>query len=161
MGIREPIFSTLALDGGAVGTAAIRDALRELPEADEILDAAETGDTKALEHHLGTLRRVTGVAKAHAVAELVKEEIESGKMQRVPDVLAHRGDRGAPRPAQGLQPGCPGRIDPAAKRAGVIEAFQNNRTQVFIGQIIAAGEAIDLSVSRDLIFVDKALLRRT
>lgn len=157
VGIREPIYSTLALDGGAVGTAAIRAALAELPEAEEILDAAETGDTKALEHHLGTLRRVTGIAKAHAVAELVKEEIETGKMQRVVLMCWHTG---AIEALKGLlkayNPVVLDGSTPAAKRAAVIEAFQNNRSQVFIGQIIAAGEAIDLSVSRDLIFVEQS-----
>ncbi|SFI05130.1 DEAD/DEAH box helicase [Methylobacterium brachiatum] len=157
VGIRAPIYATLALDGGAVGSAAIRAALADIPDADEILDAAETGDTRTLEQHLGTLRRVTGIAKAHAVAELVREEIESGKMQRVVLMCWHTGAIEAlQRLLKAYKPVVLDGSTPAARRAAVVEAFQANRARVFIGQITAAGEAIDLSVSRDLIFVEQS-----
>jgi SNF2 family DNA or RNA helicase len=157
VGIREPIYSMLSLDPGSAGMAAIRAALAEIEDAQEVIDAAETGDTKKLEQHLGTVRRVTGLAKAHAVAELVKEEIETGKMDRVVLMCWHTS---AIEALQGLLKAYnPVTLDgstPAAKRAAQIEAFQGNRSKVFIGQIIAAGEAIDLSVSRDLIFVEQS-----
>jgi SNF2 family DNA or RNA helicase len=157
VGITEPIYSVLALDPSAMAAKALRDALAHLPEADEILDAVETGDTAALEHHLGTLRRVTAVAKAHAVADVVKEEIEDGKMDRV--VLMCWHTEAIDTLAKLLHKYNPVILDgrtPAAKRGIAVETFQTNRSQVFLGQMLAAGEAIDLSLSRDLIFVESS-----
>jgi SNF2 family DNA or RNA helicase len=155
VGIREPIFSTLALDPGEFGQKAYREALSEIEDADEILAAAETGDTATLEQHLGTLRRVTGMMKAYAVGDVVKEEMGDGRLDRVVLMCWHTSvieclagylkDLGVV-----VLDGS----TPARERAARIEAFQSNRARVFIGQILAAGEAIDLSVASDLIFVE-------
>ena len=40
------------------------------------------------------------------------------------------------------------------KRGEAVATFQDGRARVFIGQIQAAGEAIDLSVSCNLVFVE-------
>jgi SNF2 family DNA or RNA helicase len=155
VGISKPIYSLLSLKSDDRTMRQMREATAHMPEAELILDAIETGETKSLEMHLGPLRRITGAAKAQGVAEVVKEEMADGKMKRVVlmcwhtetiDILASLLKAHNPVILDGRTP--------ATKRAKVVEDFQSNRSQVFIGQIIAAGEAIDLSVAQDLIFVE-------
>jgi SNF2 family DNA or RNA helicase len=154
VGITQPIYSTLLVEPTATTRRQILAAAKDL-NLEAILDAAETGETGSLDMHLGALRRMTGTAKAHLVADVVKEEFADGRMSRV--VLMCWHTETIDTLAQLLSAHDPVVLDgrtPPAKRLPVVEAFQNNRAKVFIGQILAAGEAIDLSISRDLIFVE-------
>jgi hypothetical protein len=155
VGITQPIYSTLLLEPTAITRRQLLAAAKDAPSIEEILDAAEAGTTDTLEHHLGTLRRLTSGAKAHLVADVVKEEFADGKMDRVVLMCWHREaiETLRERLAEFIPVVVDGSTSPAMRQAN-LEAFQGNRSQVFIGQITAAGEAIDLSVSRDLIFVE-------
>lgn len=155
VGIREPIYSMLSLEPGNFGSKPYAEALAEIePLADDILRAAEAGDTGALEAHLGALRRVTGLMKAYAVADLLKEELENG-LDRVVLMCWHTGTIDA-------LAGCLREFGVVVLRgdtlpgfrAAAISQFQSGQARIFIGQIKAAGEGIDLSSSCNLIFVE-------
>lgn len=134
---------------------------RELREADgdadrkAVLEAAQSGETKALELHLGPLRRITGEIKARAVVEAVKEEFACG-LDKI--VLAYWHKSVGQILEAGLaEYGVVG-IDgstPPARRAEAEIAFRDPKgPRTFLGQIEAAGEAIDLSASAELWFVE-------
>lgn len=121
-----------------------------------ILAAAEAGDTRALDIELGPLRRITGKIKAELVATHVAEEIAAGALDKVVlfawhhevmDLLEHE-----------LRNCGAVRVDgstPARDRERAISLFQENPdVHVFIGQIQACGEAIDLSAGEVAIFVE-------
>lgn len=155
VGITQPIYSTLLVEPTAALRRQIIAATEHLPDVELILDAAETGTTDVLDMHLGTIRSLTSSAKAHLVADVVKEEFADGKMDRV--VLMCWHSEAIATLARLLAAHDPVVVDgstPPVKRQQALEAFQGNRSKVFIGQILAVGEAIDLSISRDLIFVE-------
>lgn len=119
-----------------------------------ILEAAAAGDTKTLDMHLGPLRRQTGVIKAKAVVEAVKDEMDGG-LDKIVLMYWHRevGDL--------LEEQLRGygvvRLDGATTprdRAVAEEKFTLSKNRIFIGQIQAAGEAIDLSPAATLWFVE-------
>lgn len=150
VGIGEPVYALHLIHASRLPPEA-----RDLDDhADAILAAAEAGDTKSLDLHLGPLRRVTGLLKAHAVADLVEEEFGSG-LDRVvlmcwhSDVIDVLRDRLAKYGVVGID----GRT-PAAKRQAQEIAFREGKARVFVGQMQAAGEAIDLSAAAELIFVE-------
>lgn len=153
VGIRPPLYDTLPL--------VVSDQSRRLVEKDvdqkAVLDAADSGDTKKLEMHLGPLRRITGVLKAKEVVGAVKDEFDSG-LDKI--VLAYWHKDVGEILAEGLsQFGVVG-IDgstPANARQTNVEAFSKpDGPRVFLGQIEAAGEAIDLSAAAELWFVESA-----
>lgn len=149
VGIRPPVYETMPL---IVSDKARREAMVDADQA-EILAAAESGDTKALDMHLGPLRRLTGQIKARAVIEAVKEEFECG-LDKVVLAYWHRdvGDLLEDAfSAEGVV-----RIDGATSpdmRATAEQRFREG-ARVALAQIIAAGEAIDLSAAAELIFVE-------
>lgn len=153
VGILEPEYEIMPLDGAAVGHV--------LPTAEfgfdrrKVLDAAKAGDTKSLEMHLGPLRRLTGEIKAHAVVEAVKEEFDAG-LDKI--VLAYWHKDVGRILADGLHKFGVVMLDgstPPHIRSAAEGAFLHNpKTRVFLGQIQAAGEAIDLSSSKHLVFVE-------
>lgn len=151
VGIREPIYETFPL---LVSAKARREAEAGIDSA-KVLAAAEAGDTKALEMHLGPLRRLTGEIKARAVVEAVRDEFDGGLDKIVlmawhTDVLQILRD--------GLSTFGVVWIDGSvsgAKRAEAETRFRDDpKIRVFIGQIQAAGEAIDLSAASELMFVE-------
>lgn len=153
VGITRPLYSVLSLNADRLGEA--KHVMAQLgEEAEDILAAAEYGDTKTLEMHMGPLRRITGALKAYAVAEAVKEEFENGLDKivlmcwhsDVIDILKHELH-------QFGVVGIDGRTPPT-KRADQVEAFQSGSARVFVGQMVAAGEAIDLSAAAVLWFVE-------
>ncbi|KQO69496.1 hypothetical protein ASF22_02490 [Methylobacterium sp. Leaf87] len=154
VGIRAPIYETLPL-------LVSEKQRRALDNVDTIalLKAADEGDTKALEMHLGPLRRLTGEIKAKAVVEAVKEALDNGLDKIVlmawhTDVILALGlalmDRGV------------AFIDGSTSAKHREEAEQRFRdlpnVRVFIGQIQAAGEAIDLSAACELWFVESSFV---
>jgi SNF2 family DNA or RNA helicase len=123
-------------------------------DALEILRAVESGETKDLEMHLGPLRRLTGAIKAEAVVQAVKEEFESG-LDRI--VLAFWHSEVAQILSEKLAKFGVTGIDgstPAAARDANVKAFQTGKARVFLAQIAAAGEAIDLSAACELLVVE-------
>jgi SWI/SNF-related matrix-associated actin-dependent regulator 1 of chromatin subfamily A len=150
VGIREPLYSMLPLE------PTNHPWLQMTDEMQEILDAAEAGDTVALQDtHLNKILRLTGTIKAPLIADYVAEELTDGGLDKVvlmcwhTDVInwlcARLGEFGVAR--------LDGATTPANRQAAV-ERFQSERARVFVGQIQAAGEAIDLSTSCNLIFVE-------
>lgn len=147
VGIQRPIFSVLALHV---------DRTPDEPEdLQAVLDAAETGETKTLEMHLGPIRRLTGLAKAKAACEAVREKFDDG-LDKVVLMAWHTDVIDAL--WTGLKMygcvGIDGRTTPRL-RDEAVEKFQRDPLyRVFIGNIQAAGEAIDLSAAAELWFVE-------
>lgn len=149
VGIRPPIYSVFALTVDKLPQDLLDD-----EEAQLVLAAAETGDTQALEMHLGPIRRLTGTMKAYAAAEAAAEALENGLDKLV--LMAWHTDAidvlysqlAAYRPV-----GIDGRTKPR-DRDGIVGRFVGAEHRVFIGQIQAAGEAIDLSAAAELWFVE-------
>lgn len=150
VGIKEPIFETLPL-------------ISKFSDSDldqsqyEIYEAALNGATKDLETELGPLRRHTGSIKAKAVVELVHEELESG-LDKIVLAYWHRETGEILR--DGLAKYGLLQVDgstPARNRETAEQQFLNDpKARVFLGQIVASGEAIDLSSSAELIFVESS-----
>lgn len=155
VGIRAPIYETFPL---IVTPAQRRKIDAEAGNPQEIMQAIETGQTKGLEMHLGPLRRLTGSIKAAAIIEAVKEEFESG-LDRV--VLAYWHKDVADILAEGLRKYGVVKVDGSVTskaREDAVQAFRDGTARVFLGQILAAGEAIDLSAASELIFVEMSFV---
>jgi SWI/SNF-related matrix-associated actin-dependent regulator 1 of chromatin subfamily A len=153
VGIREPLYDTFPL---LVSDKVKREAQAGLDTA-AVLAAAEGGDTKALEMHLGPLRRLTGEIKARAAVEALKEEFECG-LDKIVLMAWHKDVMQILRDGLGRY-GVVG-IDgstPSTRRTEAIDRFRDDpKIRVFIGQIQAAGEAIDLSAAATLWFVESS-----
>lgn len=151
VGIREPIYETLPL----IVSDANRRASDAGLDARRILAAAEAGDTKALEMHMGSKRRLTGEIKARAVVEAVRDEFAGG-LDKIVLAYWHK-DVGAIL-AEELSSFGVVNIDgstSSANRDAATQAFARaDGPRVFLGQIVAAGEAIDLSAAAELLFVE-------
>lgn len=157
IGITAPIFDLLPI---AISSAQRKKLETELgDDATEILDAAETGETRSLEMHLGTLRRVTGSVKADGVVQAVKDEFEGG-LDKVVLMAWHKDT--LDRLEHGLSSYGAVRVDGSTtpdKRDAAQRRFQNDpAVRVFVGQIIACGEAIDLSAAAELVFVESSFV---
>lgn len=155
VGIREPVYETMPLSVSAANRRACEAGL----ESAKVLEAAEADDTRALEMHMGPLRRLTGEINARAVAEALKEEFDCG-LDKV--VLAYWHKDVAEILREALSPYGVVGIDgstPPDKRAAAEIAFRDAKgPRVFLAQIVAAGEAIDLSAAAELIFVETSLV---
>lgn len=146
VGIREPIYSLMTVEGKVPPEFDAR--------GDDILSAARSGSTRELEIHMGSLRRMTGEIVAHGVIAAAAEELEAGLdrlvlmcwHQSVIDILA----KGLAEHGVVI---IDGRTTPQA-RQHALEDFSKEKARVFIGQMQAAGEAIDLSASCNLWFVE-------
>jgi len=154
VGILEPIYDTLPL---TVSPAMLREAEKDLDRS-AILTAAQEGNTKELEMHLGPLRRITGAIKAKAVVKAVLEEFECG-LDKI--VLAYWHKEVGDILAEGLSRvgvvGFDGSVDLQNRQKAVEQFSTDPKTHVFLGQIAAAGEAIDLSAAANLLFVETAM----
>ena len=151
IGIRPSVYELFPL----VVSNSVRKSIDSDLNKTAILEAAEAGATKRLEMELGPLRRLTGNIKAQAVLDAVKEEFDNGLTKivlmywhkEVGDVLM-----------AGLEKFKPLRIDGAtlAKEREQYElAFRANfENRVMLGQIQAAGEAVDFSSANELWFVE-------
>jgi hypothetical protein len=152
VGILKPVYETMPFDA---------DLPPELLSADArpILAAAERGDTRSLEMHLGPLRRLTGEIKAHLVADAIAEELHTA-VDKIVLAYWHR-DVGDILEEQLAGFGVV-RLDgstSAAGRSAAERAFlRDPKARVFLGQIQAAGEAIDLSSAKHLVFVETSLV---
>lgn len=135
----------------------------KLPEEDDldrqaILDAARSGDTNTLDIHLGTLRRLTGVLKAHATVETLKEDLSNG-LDKVVVFAWHKDvmdilEEGL---AEFGVVSIRGGVD-ARDRDGIVQQFQKGDARVFVAQIQAAGEAITLTAAAQAFFVEVSFI---
>lgn len=158
VGILEPTYEVmpLGLAGGNGLKVALAEAVRGT-DAARVLDAAERGDTKTLDLQLGPLRRLTGVIKAHAVVDAIGEELKY-ELERV--VLAYWHKDVGEILREGFAKFGVSQIDGSTsttQRTVEVSRFRGGASRVFLGQIQAAGEAIDLSASAHLVFVESSL----
>jgi SWI/SNF-related matrix-associated actin-dependent regulator of chromatin subfamily A-like protein 1 len=157
-GIRKPIYETMPLE---VSAKTLRQLEGDL-NANDVLTAAKNGDTKSLDMHLGPLRRMTGEIKAHAIVEAVKEEFEGG-LDKI--VLAYWHKSVGQILKEGLATygvvGIDGATSDRGREAAEQKFLHDPTTRVFLGQIEAAGEAIDLSSSAMLWFAETVFSPRS
>lgn len=154
VGITQPIFETFPL---AVSARDLREAQGNA-DATAILEAAQTGSTRELEMHLGPLRRITGTIVARAAAEAVAEEFENG-LDRI--VLAYWHKEVGVILREALHKYGVLQIDGSTggeARGEIEQAFLGGQGRVMLAQIIAAGEAVDFSVSCELMFVETSFI---
>jgi SWI/SNF-related matrix-associated actin-dependent regulator 1 of chromatin subfamily A len=155
IGIRPPVYETFPL---IVSPKLRREVDQDLRLAD-LLEAAEAGNTKSLEIELGPKRRLTGEIKARAVCEAVKEEFDCGLDKIVlaywhKDVGVILRDGLAALGVVGIDGSTP-----SDRRLAAEIAFRDPAgPRVFLAQIIAAGEAIDLSAAAELLFVETSFV---
>jgi SNF2 family DNA or RNA helicase len=155
VGLRPPVYETLPL--------IVSDANRRECEAGlqtkALLDAAETGDTQKIDLELGPKRRLTGEIKARAVVEAVKEEFDGG-LDKIVLAFWHR-DVGKIL-LDGLKSygvvGIDGSTPTDARAAATADFAKPKGSRVFLAQIAAAGEAIDLSAAAELLFVETSFV---
>jgi len=151
IGIRPSVYELFPL----VVSNAVRKQVDGDLDKKAILKAAEDGNTKELEMELGPLRRLTGNIKAQAVVEAVRDEFSNG-LNKIVLMYWHKevGDL----LEDGLQQFEPLRIDgstPTKAREKYELAFRGNtNNRVMLGQIQAAGEAVDFSSANELWFVE-------
>ena len=158
VGIRPPVYETLPL---AVSPATLREVNGNV-DRHEVLAAARTGGTRDLEMHMGPLRRLTGEIKAHAVAEAVKDELDNG-LDKIVLAYWHKsaGEILADKLSSYGVVGIDGST-PANKRGEIEQAFLTDpKARVFLAQIEAAAEAIDLSSAAVLWFVETTFSPRS
>lgn len=155
VGITAPIYEILPI---SLSAAQKRKIEAEIEDAEDILSAAETGETRGLDIQLGTLRRVTGSIKAAGVIAAVKDEFDCGLDKIV--IMAWHKDT-MQRIADGLSQYGVVRVDGSTSpdaRQKAQDDFQTGSARVFVGQIIACGEAIDLSAAAELIFAESSFV---
>lgn len=143
-------FDTLALEGKARWPFDQDKAVAEALAKDGV------AGLKAVAPHVAQLRRVTGMAKATAAIEWIKEWFEGGGGKLV--VFAHHtdvllalynafGDRAAM--VKGST--C------SDERHREVDTFQNDpKCTIFLGQIQAAGTGLTLTASSDVLFVESS-----
>jgi SNF2 family DNA or RNA helicase len=151
IGIRPPAYDLFPF----VADQKILDMVDGDLDKHEIVNAAIEGSTKDLDMHLGPLRRLTGTIKAELAVNAVNDEFESG-LDKIVLMYWHR-DVGDILQAK-LAKYNPLRIDGSTSskdREAAETAFRtSNRHRVMLGQIQAAGEAIDLSAASVLWFIE-------
>ena len=153
VGIRPPVYETFPL----IVSEANRRASEAGLDTKAVLAAAE--GSADLDMQLGPKRRLTGEIKARAVVEAVKEEFEGG-LDKIVLAFWHK-DVGKIL-LDGLSSydvvGIDGSTSPD-KRLHAEERFRDDpKCRVFLAQIVAAGEAIDLSVADEMICVETSLV---
>lgn len=151
VGIVPPVYETFPL----IVSAANREVAASAANSKAILEAAERGDTKTLDLHLGPILRLTGEIKARAVVDAVKDEFDGG-LDKI--VLAYWHKNVGAILLDGLSEFGVVGIDGMTSSDNRLRAEQMfhepKGARVFLAQIVAAGEAIDLSAARELMFVE-------
>ena len=152
VGIRPPVQELMPL----IVSPAQRRELAVDRDTREIIEAIEAGSTRELEMELGPLRRITGRIKAEAVIAAAKEWLEDNSSDKL--VLAYYHREVGDLLMAGLDAFTPMRIDGStggAFREIAQQRFSTDpKVRVFLAQIDAAGEAIDLSAAPELWFCE-------
>lgn len=127
--------------------------LRNMPSVQ-----AKAASLKELDNdHVATLRRYTGLAKVRSFAELIKDEINNGTTKLVIFAIHREVIQGLNDALSEFNPIMLWGGVPAAQRQKKIDKFTDDAdTQIFIGQIQATKENIDLSVSSDIFFCESS-----
>lgn len=155
VGITQPVYEMLYIAPRQTRGVEI-DLLGE--DVAEMLEAAEAGTTSSLNTELSTLCRVTGLLKAHAMVELVKDEFECG-LEKIVLMTWHKETASVL--CKGLAKLGVEQLTgetPARLRQPAVNQFNDKKRGVFVGQIIAAGELIDLSSATEMIFVEPSFV---
>lgn len=131
-------------------------ALEDSPDVERLRARLETdGDFREEAIHLSTLRRLTGLAKARAVGQLVANELRNKAYEQVVIFAQHTAV--IDRVARELEQWNPVRVTgsvPPARRQAAIDDFQAGRAKVFLGQLQAASTAITLTAAHHVVFVE-------
>ena len=151
IGIRAPVTELLPLTAPRAEHADITTDRTRM----EIIAAIEAGRTGDLDMHLGPLRRITGRIKAEAIIQNVKDVLtdnddklvlayfhrEVGDIlhDNLPDFRRCRVD---------------GATAPHSRQEQLAHFARDRSCRVFLAQIEACGEAIDLSAAAELWFVE-------
>ena len=149
-------FGTTILDPKK--TKELKDYLKspEYEALEEVIEAAITGEGNLNIPHLATLRRLTGVAKAGAAAELIASELEDKSYKKIVIFALHR--EVLDELQRQLRHFGALRVDggtPSNARQRQLDQFQlDPNVRVFIGQIRACGTAITLTASHHVAFVE-------
>lgn len=154
VGIRPPVQELMPL---IVSPAQRRELVADV-QTREIIEAIENGDTSDLDMELGPLRRITGRIKAEAVVSAAKEWLEDNAGDKL--VLAYYHREVGDALMTGLDAFVPMRIDGSTSgsfREVAQQRFSTDpRVRVFLAQIDAAGESIDLSAAPELWFCESS-----
>ena len=155
VGITEPVCELMYLPGAA----ALKRDLDQIV-SDTLRSRLRAGqDIEDLEMELAEIRRVTGAAKAKAIVAAVKDEVDCG-LDKV--VIAFWHTEVGRALLDGLATygvtGIDGSTPPDRRGQAEQRFLIDPNTRVFLGQIKAAGEAIDLSSAAELIFAEASLV---
>jgi SWI/SNF-related matrix-associated actin-dependent regulator of chromatin subfamily A-like protein 1 len=153
VGIQEPRYELMPL----VVSAARRRECNGARDQRRVLAAAESGTTRDMEMELGSLRRVTGLIKAGAVVDAVKEEFANG-IEKL--VLAYWHKDVGDKLDGGLRSLGVLRLDGATSardRESLESKWRQKKYGIFLAQVRAAGEAIDLSAASEMWVVEPSL----
>lgn len=130
---------------------------------EESLSYAKTDDEIAfilekLGNSVSTLRRYVGLQKVKSVAEMIAQELEDGAYEKIgifaihTDVIANLAKE-----LSKFNPVIVNGSVSAPQRQKSIDAFQKDKkSQVFIGNIQAAGTAITLTAAHQCLFIEQS-----
>lgn len=158
VGITAPIYEIMPLMASPAAVRKAQEAERGRIDAG-VLAKIAAGDLDGLkDDHLGPVRRIWGELKVGPLVEALKEEFDSGLDKVV--IAAWHSDvidalaAGLSKYGVAILRGATS----AYHREEAVRKFQEGTFRVFIGQIQAAGEAIDLSASAELIFAESSFV---
>jgi SNF2 family DNA or RNA helicase len=167
LGQQPPMLSDVIVEAGKWDLTEEEQAtvLKETDHFQHILPSFENGLVndatvallEGLANSVATLRRYNGCQKIEPVADLVSIELENGNYDKVVLFCIHRDVVAGlkTRLAKWKPVTITGATLPAARQK-IIDEFTNNpRRKIFIGNIRAAGTAINLSVARHIYMVEQ------
>lgn len=129
----------------------------DIERVNDALDRHGVAGLAKVEANAGTLRRLTGLAKVEPIVAWVAERLEENDEKIV--LFAHHVEIVEMLMA-GLKQFSPvalyGGASVAEKREAAPRFREDPSCRVFIGNLDSAGEAIDLSVADELVFVESA-----
>lgn len=156
VGIHPPVYEMMPIH---ISDKQRKEIEAQIEGAEDILAAAETGETRGLEMALGTLRRLTGTVKAAGVADALEEELENGLDKVVIQCWHHDVmDELERRLKKWGVVQVHGGTSPTARETNVRMFQTDPDCRIIIGQIVAAGEAIDLSAAAELVFAENSFV---
>ena len=153
IGIRPPSYEMFPL----IVAAKVRAEIAAVAEHERVMSAAENAATDDLKTSLPELRRLTGEIKARCVVDAVREEFSTG-LEKV--VLAYWHKNVGDILQEGLRKFGVVRLDGGVTgraRESMAGEFRQKSKRVFLAQIRAASEAIDLSPANELWFVENSM----
>lgn len=140
-----------------IETSDVCRSLLEMLERDDLSAAVRAEALKEIDRKIGMrLRRLTGLAKAPGVVQWAKEYLEDrqklvimGHHAEVLDALCDGLARFKPLRVSGG-------VSPKAKGEAETLFREDPARRVFVGNLLAAGEAIDLSVADDIVMAESS-----